>query len=121
MSEIFLSYCRRDMEFCDKVYEHLSSVCGYSVFMDRVGIEGGTQWEEVLANAIKDCKVMLLLLSQDAHDSPNVDREISFALMRNKAILRRMKAECSIANERHSVLHSAFRFCAARAKPCILP
>ena len=26
-----------------------------------------------------------------------------------------------VYDERHSVLHSAFRFCAARAKPCILP
>lgn len=52
---------------------------GISYFIDRQGIAGGMEFPEVLAQAIIDCKVFLLLGSANSYASKFTNSEIIFA------------------------------------------
>ena len=50
--DIFISYSRRDKIRVDKVVEFLR-YRGFTVWIDREGIEGGDKFRGIIANAIE--------------------------------------------------------------------
>lgn len=76
--DIFISYSRRDSEIADKICSALDEA-GISYFIDRKGIVGGREFPTILAEAILNCKVVLLLGSANAYESKYTMREITFA------------------------------------------
>lgn len=85
--DIFVSYSRKDIDFCNKLNHHLSSICGFSTFVDREGIEGGGDWAKEITDAVKSAEIFLLLLSSNSLKSENVEREICLAINSRRKII----------------------------------
>lgn len=76
--DIFISYSRKDMAVADRVCRALDQA-GITYFIDRQGIAGGMEFPDVLAAAIIDCKLFLLLASANSYASKFTSSEITFA------------------------------------------
>ncbi len=81
MKDVFISYSRKDTAVADRICAALDRA-GISYFIDRQGIGGGMEFPEVLANAIIDCRVFLLLASKNSYASRFTNNEIVFAFNR---------------------------------------
>ncbi len=84
---IFLSYCRDNKPFADRLYRDLQRA-GLAVWMDDQ-IPNDVRWNDVLKQQIANCDVMLLLASPEAAD-PNrfVVKELAEAERLGKRIVR---------------------------------
>ncbi|MEM6627220.1 MAG: toll/interleukin-1 receptor domain-containing protein [Pseudomonadota bacterium] len=78
MAQIFTSYSRKDTRTVDHLAERLERA-GHSVWVDREGIDGGSQWRESIVKAINDADIFLLVLSEHSAASDNVRRELDLA------------------------------------------
>jgi adenylate cyclase len=78
MSDIFISYSRKDSERALSLAERLRGE-GMSVWIDQQGIEAAKTWSEEIVNAIESSKAFVLLLSAHSVESINVARELSLA------------------------------------------
>ena len=76
--DVFISYSRKDTNIANQICAAFDRV-GISYFIDRQGIGGGMEFPKVLAPAIKDSNVFLLLASKNAYQSPYTSREVTFA------------------------------------------
>lgn len=76
--DVFISYSRRDTPIADQICAAFDRA-GISYFIDRQGIGGGVEFPKVLAPAIKNCKVFLLLASENSYNSSFTRREITYA------------------------------------------
>jgi adenylate cyclase len=86
MSDIFISYSRKDSEQALSLAERLRGE-GMSVWIDQHGIEGARPWSEEIVKAIESSGTFLLLLSSHSIESDNVVREMSIALESKKSLL----------------------------------
>ncbi len=78
MSDIFISYSRKDSEQALQLAERLRNE-GMSVWIDQQGIEAATTWSGEIVDAIEGCKAFLILLSSHSMQSENVAKELSIA------------------------------------------
>lgn len=66
MNDIFISYSRQDQDivlpFVTSIEQRFGSVC----WIDLDGIESGSQFEDVIIDAIDACKVVLFMLSDNS-------------------------------------------------------
>ncbi len=87
MSEkIFISYARKDREKTAPITD-LFRDKGYSYWMDESNIEAAGLWSEQIVQAIKECEVLVLLVSENSLASDNVHKEVMLASESNKRIL----------------------------------
>jgi TolB-like protein len=86
MADIFISYSRKDSEQALALVERLRAG-GLDVWIDQHGIEASTSWSKEIANALKECHTMLILLSPTAVASANVAKELSVAAQLKKRIV----------------------------------
>ena len=86
MSDIFISYSRKDSEQALALAEKLRAD-GMTVWIDLHGIPGAEQWATEIATAIRDCTNFILLLSENAIGSQNVLREVVLASEKNKRMV----------------------------------
>ncbi|MBQ7691490.1 MAG: toll/interleukin-1 receptor domain-containing protein [Muribaculaceae bacterium] len=86
MIDIFISYSTKDKEkallFVDYLEAH-----HFSVWIAEHCVFGGEEFYEAIANAIKECRMLVFFSSTDSNDSKWVRREICLADEQNKAIL----------------------------------
>lgn len=72
---IFISNSRLDKDivfpFAKRIEQELNTTC----WIDSEGIESGSQFEEVIANAIEESKVVLFMLSDSSINSKLKKRE----------------------------------------------
>jgi hypothetical protein len=85
MSEIFVSYSRRDTETVEKIVQQLGQA-GMSVWIDREDIRAGDSWRLQIVEAIDTCHAFVLMLSGDSAISVNVQKEISLAADSGRSI-----------------------------------
>lgn len=85
MSEIFISYSRKDVRKALSLAESLRAE-GMSVWIDQSGIGGAEQWATEIARSIRNCDALVLLLSHDSVASENVLKEVSLAHEKGKRI-----------------------------------
>ncbi len=78
MSEIFVSYSRKDIQMVNRVVAHLSAR-KIPLWIDRSGIAGGSQWRAQIVQAVRECPAFLLVVSQNSIASDNVRKEIDLA------------------------------------------
>jgi adenylate cyclase len=78
MSDIFISYSRKDSEQALALAEKLR-VTGMDVWIDRHGLELASSWSKDIVEAIEQCKAFVLLLSEHSLASNNVVKELSIA------------------------------------------
>jgi TIR domain-containing protein len=84
--DIFISYSRRDLEFVTRLASDLDALVS-GVWFDKSDIRAGERWRDSITNGIRNCKVMILVLSPDAAASKNVRDEINSALEAGKTII----------------------------------
>jgi hypothetical protein len=84
--DIFISYSRRDLEFVTRLASDLDAkVAG--VWFDKSDIRAGQRWRDSIAEGIRACKAVVLVLSPDSAASKNVQDEINQALEAGKTII----------------------------------
>ena len=84
---IFISYSRLDKDivfpFVKRIEQELTMTC----WIDYEGIESGSQFEEVIVNAIEESKVVLFMLSDSSINSKWTKREVLYAEDEGKRIV----------------------------------
>src|SRR5207237_1417980 len=60
---------------------------GVRVWLDRRGIPAGVSWDATIVRAIRDCRVFLVLCTERAMRSSNVQQEIRLALEERRPLL----------------------------------
>ena len=86
VAHVFLSYASVDRERALRVADALDAA-GVPVWVDRRGITGGAEWAGEIAAAIRGCRVLVVLCSEESLASRNVRRELQLAWDRDKPIL----------------------------------
>lgn len=81
--DIFISYSREDIAVVEPFVRDLERTVGVSCWIDWTGIESGSQFEEVIVNAINSVEVVLFFLSENSMQSKYVKMEISYAYNEN--------------------------------------
>ena len=79
MSQIFISYSRRDIDFARRFVEEVTRSTGVAPWIDLKGIETGTQFTDVIVGAIDKCDIFIFLISKDSIDSMWVKKEVLYA------------------------------------------
>lgn len=74
MTDVFLSYCRRDADFVIKLKQDMEQL-GYTVWMDNDRIDGGDQWEKEIEASLAQSRLFLVVVSKDSNESNWVRRE----------------------------------------------
>ena len=82
---IFASYSHKDENRVIKILEQLARH-GCRLWYDN-GINPGSNWPEVIAGHLNNCKVFLSFISKNAVNSHNCRREINFAVLKKKTII----------------------------------
>ncbi len=86
MSDIFISYSRKDSPQAQILAERLRS-SGASVWMDSASLSAAETWSAEIVGAIRDCKIFILLLSEHSVSSVNVTKEVALASDNNRSIV----------------------------------
>ena len=83
---VFISYSREDKDRVLELTGRLRSA-GVPLWMDVGGIDGATMWGEEIVNALENAKVLLLMVTESAVHSHNVNKEVVLASERKGNIL----------------------------------
>jgi hypothetical protein len=84
--DVIISYSRTDSDFVDRLEADLKAH-NLTVWVDRRKLEGGQVWDAEIRSAIDHCRVLLMVISPDALDSPWVTKEYQYALKRHKEVI----------------------------------
>jgi hypothetical protein len=91
----FLSYARVDLAFARRLAADLKAA-GANVWLDKLDIRPGRQWDKEVEKALTACTEMLVILSSASVASRNVMDEVSFALEEGKTVIPVIQGECEI-------------------------
>jgi len=85
--DVFVSYCTKTDR--DAAYDLVWQVEAHGVecWIAPRDVQGGTEWAAEIVNAITVCKVMVLIFSPSANESPQVRREVMLAMHRGVRIV----------------------------------
>lgn len=82
---IFVSYCHKDKDLVFPIIEQLAKD-GYRIWYDE-GIDPGSEWPEIIAQHLNDCRVCLAFITENSSNSHNCRREVTFALQKKKSFI----------------------------------
>jgi hypothetical protein len=83
MSDVFLSYSRKDDEIMRRIRQDLRSA-GLTIWNDEENIpHGSPEWPRVIQNAIRETGCVIVILSPEAEQSEWVNRELALAQENN--------------------------------------
>lgn len=83
---VFISYSSKDEKIAKKLCKYLEDN-QVTCFIAPRDISYGSEYAEELVDGIDNCKVMLLLLSEESNQSPHVLREVERAVTKSIPIL----------------------------------
>lgn len=86
MSDIFISYSRRDSALVDE-FVRLMEGEGFRVWIDRDGIESGDAFKKIIVRAIKESGLVVFFSSEYSNASSWTAKEISVAVHHGKTII----------------------------------
>lgn len=86
MSDVFISYSRKERAFADRLAIELEKN-GRSVWIDRVGIRFTAEWWEEIKLGIEGSDNFVLIMSPDSMASPVCHLEIEYARKLTKRII----------------------------------
>lgn len=84
--DVFISYSRKDKKVVDMFVGRLAEA-GFTIWIDKDGIESGDAFKHVIVNAIEQSKVVLFFSSEDSNKSIWTSKEIGVAIYENKPII----------------------------------
>ncbi len=93
--EIFLSYNRKDSNFVMKLVNSLKAA-NVNIWLDQINIERGERWDQSVQNALKQCKIFIVILSPYSVSSENVLDEVNFAINAGKKIIPLLIRKCEV-------------------------
>src|SRR6185369_5037498 len=83
--KVFISYCREDQSYVDWLARFLVEA-GIEVWYDH-HLERGGAFPRVIAQQIRECAALVVVMSPAAEESEWVDREVKYARDRGKPVL----------------------------------
>ena len=94
---IFFSYSRKDgAEFASRLAADLSGM-GANVWIDKQGIQPGTDYFDEIEKGMTECTHVLYILTKEALKSRNVKNELAYANDENKTIIPlRIQKDCKV-------------------------
>ncbi len=84
--QVFISYSRKDTDWALRIKNTLESN-GVSCWMDKSGINAGERYTRSIIDAIRQCDIFLLVLSEHAEASQWVPKELGKAIQYRKYII----------------------------------
>ncbi len=115
MKEVFISYSTVDSASAETVRNVLEKN-GLSCWMAPRDIPGGSNYTKEIPIAIRNCKVFVLILSENAQNSHWVLKELDSAVNCGKVILPFMLEDCILNDEFNFLLTGAQRYSAYQKK-----
>lgn len=115
MKEVFISYSTIDTVSAETVRNVLEKN-GLSCWMAPRDIPGGSNYTKEIPIAIRNCKVFVLILSENAQNSHWVLKELDSAVNCGKVILPFMLEDCVLNDEFNFLLTGAQRYSAYQKK-----
>lgn len=82
---VFICYSRQNSTQAEILFEKLTAH-GISVFIDRISIQQGEEWDRAVMSALQQCTAMVTLNSQAFNASRNTLDEVNFFLEAGKTI-----------------------------------
>lgn len=92
---IFFSYAREDSTFVLKLAQDLRG-SGAKLWLDQLDIKPGSRWDVSIENALKNSKLLLVVMTPGSVSSNNVMDEVSYALEKGKNIIPVLYKACEI-------------------------
>ncbi len=113
--DVFISYKAEELDEATWVKSVLESN-GISCWMAPSSLPGGSSYAAEIPQAIRNCKVFVLLLSAKAQASKWVSREVDLAINAEKTILPFMLENCALKDEFNFYLTNVQRYTAYENK-----
>ena len=85
MHELFISYCRHDLDAANALADTFSKA-GLSVWMDRKGVQEGAAFDTQIEEAIAQTRVVIVIWSEHSVKSHWVRAEAAYALGKRKLL-----------------------------------
>ena len=95
MTQIFISYSRKDIGFVRKLAGDLEKA-GYDVWWDLTDLRGGDDWPRVIPAAIESSQFVIVVLSPNSIVSDWVEKEYMQALSLRKKIIPTMLTQSKV-------------------------
>lgn len=99
---VFISYSNVDEQVAMRFREVLLAN-SVDVWIDQLSILPGQRWQETIEVAIRSCSHQIVLLSENAIDSPEVEAEWGLALSCNKIVIPIMLDEVGVPYRMRSI------------------
>lgn len=115
MKDIFISYKAEEKDEASWVKSVLESN-GFSCWMAPADIPGGSSYAAEIPQAIRQCKIFVLVLSAQAQSSPWVSREVDLALNERKIVMPFMLEDCALQDDFNFYLTNVQRYTAYENK-----
>ncbi len=93
MTQVFISYSRRDLPFVEHLAKDLKAA-GLDVWYDLSGLEGGQRWGSEIQNAILQSQYFLIVLSSHSVGSEWVEKEFMYAHNLGRKIVPILHKDC---------------------------
>ena len=114
-NDVFISYKSEEFEEAEWVRATLESN-GVSCWMAPACIPGGSSYAVEIPQAIRNCKVFVLILSEKSQLSKWVPRELDQAINMGKTVLPFMLENCSLKDDFNFYLTNVQRYAAYESK-----
>jgi len=83
---VFLSYSHKDRDIAGKIKEQLERF-GFEVFLAHEDIEPLREWQDEIISKLKNCDILIPIVSMNFRESYWTDQETGFALARSILII----------------------------------
>lgn len=107
MTQVFISYSRKDIKFARRLAGDLEEA-GFDVWWDISDLKGGDDWVRFIPAAIEASQYVVVLLSPDSIQSGWVEREYSYAIRQRKKIIPAMIKPCAVPFSLHTINYVDF-------------
>lgn len=84
--DVFISYSHADHEFVSRLALDLEER-GADVWIDRMDIHAGEEWRETIAAGVRNCKVLILVVSPESLASEWANEELRMAMAQSKPVI----------------------------------
>jgi hypothetical protein len=95
VESIFVSYSSEDRPFAVGLTKALQK-SGANVWIDRLGIGLGENWDNAIEEALEKSETLMLILSPTSVESRNVQDEVSIAINADKKFVPILIKECDL-------------------------
>lgn len=113
--QVFISYKSEEFDEANWVKTVLETN-GISCWMAPMCITGGSSYAVEIPQAIRNCKVFVLILSEKSQTSKWVPREVDQAINENKIIMPFMLENCKLKDDFNFYLTNVQRYAAYESK-----